>query len=357
MKIIDRYLLTLIVKSSLFSLFAIGLVFTVFKFLEELNELDDKLYPISSVLNYIWFSSPSIFNSFIVLSLLLGVVLTLGSLNSNKELQIFLTGTISYNRIARKVIAFSVFFSFLLIIFFEIISPISYQFAENYKNDALGNAVNSSKKDFWFQEGNKFINIRNFEHKTPDIKLFVVEGSTNLLTFSKGKIIENANSEFVTGNIKEKHLSFDNQLIKIINAEPSRGLKLNFDKRMTSFSEQNPNYLSVAELIRFIFHSKAPESQKKNYIIEIILRLLRPFTLMAMILITIPFVFNFNRASSIGNRIFVSILVGVMTHLLSKIFNILAIKFDTMSYFAPIIPTLLIFLLSLFFWKFKLNRY
>ena len=130
MKLLDRYLFSSIIKSSLSVLLGLVVLFSFFQFLEELNDVGKKGYTISIAINYIALLLPSFSNLLLILGVMIGVVFGLGQLNSNKELQIFQVASISKKDIISKSIKFTFLISVMLIIVLEIISPYTSKLAD-----------------------------------------------------------------------------------------------------------------------------------------------------------------------------------------------------------------------------------
>jgi len=107
MKLLERYLFSSIVKSSISVLLGLVVLFSFFQFLEELNDVTKKGYTISIAIKYIALLLPSFFNLLLILGVMIGVVFSLGQLNSNKELQIFQVASISKKDIIFKSIKFT----------------------------------------------------------------------------------------------------------------------------------------------------------------------------------------------------------------------------------------------------------
>ena len=84
---ITKYLTLEIIKSYLLILLILVSIFSLFLFIEELNNN----YPVSSIIEYVILSMPSTAGLLSTLALFIGSILVIGRLNSNKEMQVLLS--------------------------------------------------------------------------------------------------------------------------------------------------------------------------------------------------------------------------------------------------------------------------
>jgi len=338
MKLLDKYLFLSILKKSIFSLFALVLIFIFFKFLDELSDIGSNGYTLSKALQYLLLLLPSIFNSLLVISIMIGTVLALGQLNSQKELQIFLTGAISIKNLIFKSLSYPVIICVFLIIFFEFISPRSIELANQVKSSPLKNILVKSDENIWFKKDNHFIHFYKNPNENYSVRVYEVTNKSKLAnilyknSYDKSNLGIN-NSTFSKINIDDKSSFFK---IKDVSNE---NLTLNLDIRKQHFFNRDVEVLSIFELVQSVSYSIANNLNFNKYITELLNRLIKPITLIGMILIAIPYVINFQREASIGNRIFIAITIGVSTHLLTKITSSLALKMDLIAMIGPILPT------------------
>jgi len=113
--------------------------------------------------------------------------------------------------------------------------------------------------------------------------------------------------------------------------------------------------MSFVDLLKMTSTPYQNQSKENEIILEIISRVIKPLTLLGMILLAIPFILNFQRNISIGKRVFVSIILGSTTHLFTKITSVISLKFDEMVIVGPILPTIILFLIGVLILRNKIN--
>jgi len=345
MKILDKYILLSIFKSSLSTMVALVIIFSSFQFIEELEEIGKERYTFEVAIEYILLLIPSIFNSLVVLSLLIGTVFSLGQLNSNKELQIFHTASISQRGLIEKTLKFPFLISIILFTFLESITPQTLTFADQIKNQSLGKNSYQDSNRAWFKKDNEILFMAKDKNSNYDIKVFNIEGE-KLLSYleSEGGIF--FGTDIVAVKSKKVEIKNNDNFITSIESSIDSNVKFNLDFEEIESLKKNVKTMSLLELLKIANLSYQDQNNEKEIILEIISRIIRPFTLIGMILVALPFVLNTQRDVSIGKRVLLTTVIGTITHLLTKISSVVSLKFDPISIIGPILPTLILILLG-----------
>jgi len=355
MRILDKYMFYSIFRGSVATLFSLVLILLFFKFLEELNDLNQGNYNLTEMIKYLALLIPSYFNSFVVLSLLIGTIFSIGQLNANKELQIFLTGSISKNELILKSLKYGFIIACSLIALFEAFSPQTYKLANQIKDDAVGNQKFKKLDNFWIRRNGQIISLSKNEPNKNSIRIFNIKNNTLRSYLYSDDVSEDEFGFFSDKNTKIIFNEIDGYLY------PERTININdfrvdFSKDQLISLDQDAKTLSIFELIKFLIFSIENQTDFDLYLIELVSRLIRPFTLLGMVLLALPFIFDMRRSISIGKRIFVGISIGIITHLLTKIFTMIGLKFSEMVIFGPIIPTAIMLIIGIIVFRLNLNN-
>ena len=126
-------------------------------------------YTILSAFKYIFLKIPEVIYSQASPVILLGCVLGMGHLATTNQLLIFRISGASILRITGITLKNALIFVITIIAIGELIAPMTSNFAELGRSNALGNiALPTSQEGFWIRDGNNFINVK----KNIDGKLF-----------------------------------------------------------------------------------------------------------------------------------------------------------------------------------------
>jgi len=342
MTIIDRYIVRSIAISSTLALLGLVTLMAFINFLNELNELGNGAYSFEIILQHILLLTPSFFNSLLILAIMMGVIFAVGEFNSNREIQIFQTASISLSHLVNKCLVISFLLSIFLISFFEIISPDTFKLAHQIKNQALGKPIVKFNETLWFKDGNKIFNISNISPNGSSLRVFTVDDKGRLVSFSFGKQGNFLDNKFIEPASKTINFSINNQDINSFPTINYQEVKIPLEEELVNIMKLDIKESSLKNLFKSGYYSYTNGLHYREYAHEIIIRLIRPFTLIGMILASIPIILRFGRSISVSNRIFISLMIGLITNLLSRILSVISLKFDSLEFVGPMIPTLLL---------------
>ena len=357
MNILDKYFLKLLAVYSISSITILTLVFTFFKFLEEMRDIGIGNYGFNEALIHIILTIPSVSYSVMVLGILLGSIFTIGQLNTNKELQIFHTGGLSPKKILFKTIQFSFLMCFALLLFSELFAPATLKLADKIKNNAIGKiAPNNLQKNLWVKNDNKYILLNQSKSKktSSSVRLFTFSDNTILSRYEYAENAEIDENKVRYKDHKAYRTFLKNDILSISRDENINKEKIIFlDGTQMKVLDTNLKTLNLIELSQISLSLHKNKLNYKDQFLEIASRLTKPFILLGMILIALPFVFNLDRNISIAKRIFIGATIGIFTHMLVRLFTVLSLELDALTLVGPILPILLLLILGIGLLKFK----
>jgi len=346
MKILDYYLLKNIIKSILLALLILVSVFAFFSFLDELKEAGTKFYSAKNALLYVGFQLPYIAYTLGYISILIGVIISIGNINSNKELQIYLTAGVSIMSITKKTIAFSIFLS----LFFTLIGELS-----SYSFSSMGDQLKSkwlSKPEkiinfdnYWVKKNNKFIHFGSYTNpkEIKDVGIFEVsENKLNNFSISDSAYLKNNN------------LTLSDVVVFSNFGQGGLIVKKEFNNKNESFETEelreqqiSPQKQSFLELWKHISFLESNQIDTKNYRLELYNRLFRPINLISLIILALPFVMSFDRSISLGNRVFIGIFLALIMNLITKVISQLTLRIEDYHFLIMLTISALILIICL----------
>ena len=244
MKIRDRYIAKTLLSYTLVVLVVWLSIYSFFNFLTEINVVGQESYTILSAIKYIILKMPEVTYSQASPVILLGCVLGMGHLATTNQLLIFRISGASILKITGTTLKNALIFVIAIIAIGEAIAPMSSNFAELGRTNALGNiAVSTSQEGFWIRDGDNFINVKqNIDGKLfSGITVIEVNSSNkierviksenavfdgNYLEMSGSKIFSINDSSVIDNiSLKERNsynktVSFDQDLIDSLKKEP-----------------------------------------------------------------------------------------------------------------------------------------
>ncbi|MDA7437941.1 LPS export ABC transporter permease LptG [Candidatus Pseudothioglobus singularis] len=351
MKIKDRYIANTLLTYSVVVLLVWLSIYSFFNFLAELNNVGTVNYTILEAFKYIILQLPEVAYDQVSAVILLGCVLGMGHLATTGQLIILRASGISILKITWLTVKNAIIFLILITMVGELVAPTLTTYAENERSNALGqNSVSGSNDGFWIRDGDNFINVENN-----------IDGSF----FNGVTIIEVNKSNMIERVVKSKSAIFDGQIINMdatnifsINSKKlldaialkERNVykkKVAFDQDLIDSLEKEPKDLTTFTILKQIQFLTDNKLRAEVFEVELYKRLVKPITLIAMILIAMLFIFGSTRDATLGRKIFFGVSIGLSFELISRIGGALALSFDFSPLLSAFVPAIAIMIIAI----------
>jgi lipopolysaccharide export system permease protein len=351
MKIKDRYIANTLLTYSIVVLLVWLSIYSFFNFLAELNSVGIANYTILEAFKYIVLQLPEVAYDQVSPVILLGCVLGMGHFATTGQLIILRASGISILKITWLTLKNAIIFFIFITMIGELVAPTLTKYAENERLAALGNDSLSINQDgFWIRDGDNFINVKNNVDGNlfNGITVIEVNNESNKIervVESKSAIFDGQNINMDSTNIfsinstnlfdditlKERYLykkrvAFNQDLIDSLEKEP---------KDLTT--------LTIAKQIQFLTDNKL---RAEVFEVELYKRIVKPITLVAMILLAMFFIFGSTRDATLGRKIFFGIAIGLSFELISRIGGALALGFDFSPLLSTFVPAIAIMIIA-----------
>jgi lipopolysaccharide export system permease protein len=233
----------------------------------------------------------------------------------------------------------------------EIVAPIASDEAERGRSIALDLSIASqSQEGFWIRDGENFINVQ----KNIGGKLF--SGLT---------IIEVNSSNKISTVLTSENAIFDGKSLEMNNAEifsiddskeindislkerNSYNKTVSFDQDLIDSLKKEPEELTTWNIIKQIKFLSDNKLRSGIFEVELYKRLIKPITLMTMILLAMLFIFGSTRNATLGRKIFFGIALGLSFEMLSRIGGAMALSFDFNPVISAVLPTIVVMVVAI----------
>ena len=81
--------------------------------------------------------------------------------------------------------------------------------------------------------------------------------------------------------------------------------------------------------------------------VELYKRLIRPFNLVAMILLAMLFIFGSTRDASLGKKIFIGVVISLSFEMLSRVGAAMSLSFNFNPLLFAVVPTIIVMLVGI----------
>ena len=351
MKIRDRYITKTLFTYTLVVLAVWLSIYSFFNFLGELNSVGKDGYTVLSAFTYIIFQLPEIAYKQSSPIILLGCILGMGHLATTGQLLIFRVSGASIFKITLLTLKSSIVFVIFFISIGEFLAPISSNFAELSRSNVMGNFNSSINQDgFWIRDGDNFINVK----RNIDGTLF--SGVTVIEVNSLNKIERVIESEKAIFDGNSINMS-DSEIFSINDSGSFESISLrernsydktvSFDQDMIESLEKEPEDLSTLTLIKQIRFLSENKLRSGVFEVELYKRLIQPVTLVAMILLSMLFIFGSTRDVTLGRKIFFGVALGLSFEMLSRVASAISLGLDFSPLLSTILPSIVVMFISI----------
>lgn len=347
---LNRYVQLVAIRSIAMVALALSALFSLLEFVEQLASVGEGNYSVSDAFVYVVLTEPSRLLQVTPVSMLLGCLLSLGALGRNSELTAMLSLGISERRVIGSVLWLIIpiiVSSFLLM---EFVIPPAQQLAQEQRASALSSSLTDHPDSFWAQHGRQYLTVQLFEPgDIPvgiDIYSFRADGAVDTIIHAARAVIRDDGTWLLTEVSRKSIQSLQVKTEHI----PSLSWRSFISPRQIQFLTLPPNSAPPIGLFKHI-RDLEPEQTATRYEQELWAKLTMPLSLVAMIVMTVPFIFGSPRTQNSGQSLARGVGVAIVFSLVQEIFGRLGLLIDLNPAVAAVAPALLAITISIYLFR------
>ncbi|NNF95810.1 MAG: LPS export ABC transporter permease LptG [Halobacteria archaeon] len=354
MRILDRYIGQTVLVSIVSVMVVLAALFILISFVNEFENIGRADYTIWQAAMYVLLHIPQNIYEIFPMTALLGTMLGLGALSKKSELVIIRASGVSRIRISLAVIKSAAMLIVLVVIVGEIVAPPALEYANQTRLRALVSQLSlNTEYGLWARDGNTFIHVRNVEHdgRLVDINLYTLSAAGSLDKQLHADTARYNGEVWVLKNVKESYIDHTGVQQTVL---PQLDWQTIMDPELVGIVSLEPMNLAVWKLLDYIHYLRSNGLDSKQYELAMWNKLIAPFTILAMVLLAVPFVFRSQRQTSVGLQIILGFLIGIVFYIASRLAGQVGLVYDLMPVISASVPTLLVFALAA--WQFHRTR-
>ncbi|MGM8886328.1 LPS export ABC transporter permease LptG [Psychrobacter sp. 1U2] len=344
LKVLSRYVKLNALLAIIAAVIGLWALQVLFSYLSELDSLSDS-YTMGEALKYIFYRSPYFLEQFVPTGALLGAVVGLGLLANNSELVVMRASGVSVYRIVGWVLQPALLFVILALFINQFILPTSNQLADEI-NDDDSSALVTSVRGYWtmqpsfdtakgsdeqttLQENGSdilYIDYADVQGNIGEVKRWHLDENGNLQTAIRAEGGQYTGRQLIgrTSDNKDEQYRYDWQLNNITRLTINQGfqssqqlattdtLSLPFAPESVYLLTRDAEDLSLTQLYQ---HRQFMQQQGKRSLTHELAfwqKLLSPLSILSLVIVACSFVFGSLRTHSLGLRIVVALLFGLL---------------------------------------------
>ena len=350
MKILSRYTGINTVRAILTVLLVIVAIDTLGALVDGIGDLRNQ-YVFSELLLYLALTLPERLYEHIPLASLIGCIIGLGAMAGNSELVILRATGISLVRIVGFVLKPVIALIIAGVLIGELIVPYTTQLAENrrtlMRSDMGEQLVDTG---LWTKEGNEFI---HFTAIYPNGTLYGVsryhfdaEQRLQQVSFSQKVSFQGNYWLEEDGRVT----SFLKNRVDISTFDRRRW-ESSLNPELLTLVALPPNLLGIESLYHYAAYLDSQNNDSSRHRLSFWSKVLQPVTIASLVLVAISFVFGPLRQVTMGFRVFVGVLVGVVFNTVQDILGPASLVYGFSPLVAVLLPAAVLALIGLLLLK------
>lgn len=347
MIIIDRYLISTLVRTTALVLFVLMLLFAFFSLIDQLKDTGRGAFSVYSAFEYVILTMPRTVAELFPIGAVVGAMATLGLFARNSELTVIRAAGISRTRVLIDLLKGGLLLALLAIILAEGVAPYAEQAAQQRRSLALSDQISTkSRYGFWVRDDDSYINIRTLlpGNQFRDVYIYEFDESNRLRTSTHAKSASYSNGEWRLFDLEQTIIEAD----KVRKEEMQTAVwqsRLNPD--VINLVVVKPEFLSLPEIYNYISYLAQNNQDTLRYRQALWSKIVYPFSILVLIALAVPLVKAEARSGAIGQRIFIGTLIGILFHIVNQAMAHIGVVFQLNPIVSASLPSLIVFTVTL----------
>ena len=355
---IERYLAGIVVSYTLLVMLVLLVIFGFFEFMNQVSKLTDG-YTLALGSFYTLLKLPVYSYEIFPIVLVIGTLMGLGSLANQSELTVLRVTGWSIKRILWAVLKTALLMWLVIAMIGEWVAPASEAYAKKMRAEALHQSFSVGSKDgLWVKDADRYIHVERVISSTElkDVTIYeLTDGHLSELSQIKSAHYEEGGWLFK--NAFQQQLNFGKVNLKSVEVlPPVLELKVNRTQSLSTSFPLKPEdlenldietrYLSAWNLYQYIQFLEANDLETSRHELEFWRKISMPLMVIAMIAIVFPLIFGSIRQVSIGQRVFIGVLLGMGFHLLNQLVGNLTVVYHWPVMLGAFMPAIILLLMA-----------
>jgi lipopolysaccharide export system permease protein len=231
----------------------------------------------------------------------------------------------------------------------EWLAPQGEAAAREIKSKAIsGGSLISAKNGIWAKDGDFFVHINEVEDtgRLKKIQIYRFNDQLKLTSWLQADKATYQKDTWLLENVTDTQITKENIIAKHYQNKQWQS-SLTPDKlRVVTVK---PEALSMTDLINYLDYLKANEQDKSRYLLAFWRKIMQPITVAVMLLVALSFIFGPLRSVSMGARIMMGVITGLLFHVSNQVLGSISLVYQLPPILGAILPSLLFILIALYF--------
>ncbi len=355
MRILDAYIGRIIASTTFLTLTVFISVSGIIKFVEQMRAVGRGYYDLSHAALYVLYAVPRDVEVFFPMSALIGGLIGIGMLASNSELVVMQAAGLSRLDIIKSVMKTATLLIFVSMAVGEWLAPRGEATAREIRTHAISaGSLISSKNGVWAKDGDYFVNIGEVleQGQLKKIQIYRFNEQLKLDSWlSADSAIYQENAWLLSGVVNTQ---LSKQKITTTKVE-QQIWESSLTPEKLGVVTVTPESLSVRGLIDYLDYLEANEQDPSRYQLAFWRKLMQPITVAVMLLVALSFIFGPLRSVSMGARIMMGVVTGILFFVCNEVLGSLSLVYQFPPLIGAISPSILFISVAWYFMSKKVT--
>ena len=347
----DRYIASTMFKATAMTLVVLVILLVFFGLIDEMDEVGKGDYQMADAFFVAVLSAPRYVFEVFPVAALIGSLIGLGAMGAHGELIAMRSAGFSLRQIVFAVMKAGAVMMLAVFLFGELVAPASEQWGEQHRTEQMERKITlKTRYGFWARDGRAFVNIRNIlpGARLEDIYVYEFDDQNHLKLATYAQRAEYGRDQWTMFHIEQSEISESG--INRRSLEQARWDSL-LDPGLLSAVVIQPTMLPINELYSYIRIMRDNNQSATEYEVAFWVKLATPLATLVMLFITIPFVLAHQRFVSMGQRIFLGVVLGMSFYMLNRGMSYVAVVYDFNPIISALIPAGAFMLIGLYMFR------
>lgn len=352
-KQVDRYIGEASILGIVAVLVAMTLLASTFNLLSELRSTTGN-YGTLEVFWFVFLTLPRTAYQMFPVSALIGALIGVGGLAAGNELVAFRTAGVSRLRIAGAALSGTLILILVVMIMGEWVAPAAEQQARAFRlAKVIDQAVVGERGGMWLRDGNQVVNIKlpllsdNRKQQFVefrDVVIYTFDDGTDLREIIRAENAIHDGEQWTLEDVTALEISPG-------QVRSTRSRHVPWDSKvkpaLLDAAVTRPPYMSVRSLFAQVQFLGQNGLDNRVYEAELFAKIFFPFSVLALVLAGMPFVFSSARQHNLGVRIFIGMSIGILFTIVNGAVQNIGMSYGLHAAFSALAPSTLVALAAI----------
>jgi lipopolysaccharide export system permease protein len=324
----ERYIGTTMLKGTGISLVVMVVLLVFFGLIDESEDVGQGKYELGDAFLVALLSAPRYVFEVFPVAALMGSLIGLGAMGEHGELTAMRGSGFSLRQMILAVLKTGLLMMLAVFLFGEFVAPASEQWGEQHRIEQLEEKVTlTTRYGFWARDGQAFVNIRNIlpGARLEDIFVYEFDDTRQLKLATHAASAEHLGDHWLMREIRQSEISEEGVRQRRLASARWESI---LDPGLLNAVVIRPTMLPITELLEYVQVMRRSKLSSTEYEVAFWSKVATPLATVVMLFVAIPLVLAHRRLVSMGQRVFLGLVLGMAFYLFSRGMSFVAVVYE-----------------------------